>query len=145
MSHNEAPHQRQLQRTLADEVTRMVHSEEDRANAVQAAQILFGNATSDALKNLDEQTLLDVFAGVPQASLQLSDLEKGIDIIPLLAGDTGFLPSNGAARRALQERSISVNKEKVDDAFVATSADLICDKYLLLQRGKKNYFLVMLS
>jgi len=145
VSHNEAPHQRQLQRTLADEVTRMVHSEEDRANAVQAAQILFGNATSDALKNLDEQTLLDVFAGVPQASLQLSDLEKGIDIIPLLAGDTGFLPSNGAARRALQERSISVNKEKVDDAFVATSADLICDKYLLLQRGKKNYFLVIFS
>ena len=145
VSHNEAPHQRQLQRTLADEVTRMVHSEEDRANAVQAAQILFGNATSDALKNLDEQTLLDVFAGVPQASLQLSDLEKGIDIIPLLAGDTGFLPSNGAARRALQERSISVNKKKVDDAFVATSADLICDKYLLLQRGKKNYFLVIFS
>ena len=145
VSHNEAPHQRQLQRTLADEVTRMVHSEEDRANAVQAAQILFGNATSDALKNLDEQTLLDVFAGVPQASLQLSDLEKGIDIIPLLAGDTGFLPSNGAARRALQERSVSVNKEKVDDAFVATSADLICDKYLLLQRGKKNYFLVIFS
>ena len=145
VSHNEAPHKRQLQRTLADEVTRMVHSEEDRANAVQAAQILFGNATSDALKNLDEQTLLDVFAGVPQASLQLSDLEKGIDIIPLLAGDTGFLPSNGAARRALQERSISVNKEKVDDAFVATSADLICDKYLLLQRGKKNYFLVIFS
>ena len=144
-SHNEAPHQRQLQRTLADEVTRMVHSEEDRANAVQAAQILFGNATSYALKNLDEQTLLDVFAGVPQASLQLSDLEKGIDVIPLLAGDTGFLPSNGAARRALQERSISVNKEKVDDAFVATSADLICDKYLLLQRGKKNYFLVIFS
>ena len=144
-SHNEAPHQRQLQRTLADEVTRMVHSEEDRANAVQAAQILFGNATSYALKNLDEQTLLDVFAGVPQASLKLSDLEKGIDVIPLLAGDTGFLPSNGAARRALQERSISVNKEKVDDAFVATSADLICDKYLLLQRGKKNYFLVIFS
>ena len=145
VSHNEAPHQRQLQRTLADEVTRMVHSEEDRANAVQAAQILFGNATSDALKNLDEQTLLDVFAGVPQASLQLSDLEKGIDIIPLMASDTGFLPSNGAARRALQERSVSVNKEKVDDAFVATSADLICDKYLLLQRGKKNYFLVIFS
>jgi tyrosyl-tRNA synthetase len=126
-THNEAPHQRQLQRTLADEVTRMVHSEEDRARAVQAAQILFGNATSDALKNLDEQTLLDVFVGVPQASLQVSDLEKGIDVIPLLAGDTGFLPSNG------------------DDAFVATSADLICDKYLLLQRGKKNYFLVIFS
>lgn len=144
-SHNEAPHQRLLQRTLADEVTRMVHSEEDRANAVQAAQILFGNATSDALKTLNEQTLLDVFAGVPQATLERADLDQGISIINLLAGATGFLASNGAARRALQERSISVNKEKIDDAFVATSADLICDKYLLLQRGKKSYFLVIFN
>lgn len=144
-AHKEAPHQRLLQRTLADEVTRMVHSEEDRANAVQAAQILFGNATSVALKTLDEQTLLDVFAGVPQATLERADLDQGISIINLLAGATGFLASNGAARRALQERSISVNKEKIDDAFVATSSDLICDKYLLLQRGKKSYFLVIFN
>ena len=144
-AHKEAPHQRLLQRTLADEVTRMVHSEEDRANAVQAAQILFGNATSDALKTLDEQTLLDVFGGVPQATLKRADLDQGMAVIALLAGATGFLASNGAARRALQERSISVNKEKVDEAFVATSAHLICDKYLLLQRGKKSYFLVIFN
>lgn len=144
-SHNDAPHQRLLQRTLADEVTRMVHSEEDRERAVQAAQILFSNATSDALKSLDEQTLLDVFAGVPQITLQRADLDQGIEVISLLAGGTGFLPSNGAARRALQERSVSVNKEKVDETFVATSEDLICDKYLVLQRGKKNYFLVIFN
>ena len=123
----------------------MVHSEEDRANAVQAAQILFGNATSDALKTLDEQTLLDVFGGVPQATLKRADLDQGMSVIALLAGATGFLASNGAARRALQERSISVNKEKVDEEFVATSALLICDKYLLLQRGKKSYFLVIFN
>jgi len=144
-THNEAPHQRLLQRTLADEVTRMVHSEEDCARAVQAAQILFGNATSDQLKDLDEQTLLDVFAGVPQATLDRSDLDQGIGVISLLAGATGFLASNGAARRALQERSVSVNKEKVDDTFVASADNLICNKYLLLQRGKKNYFLVIFN
>lgn len=144
-AHNEAPHQRLLQRTLADEVTRMVHSEDDRARAVQAAQILFGNATSDQLKDLDEQTLLDVFAGVPQATLDRSDLDQGIGVISLLAGATGFLASNGAARRALQERSVSVNKEKVDDTFVASADNLICNKYLLLQRGKKNYFLVIFN
>jgi len=144
-THNEAPHQRLLQRTLADEVTRMVHSEDDRARAVQAAQILFGNATSDQLKDLDEQTLLDVFAGVPQATLDRSDLDQGIAVISLLSGASGFLASNGAARRALQERSVSVNKEKVDDTFVATADNLICNKYLLLQRGKKNYFLVIFN
>lgn len=144
-THNEAPHQRLLQRTLADEVTRMVHSEDDRARAVQAAQILFGNATSDQLKDLDEQTLLDVFAGVPQATIDRSDLDQGIGVISLLAGASGFLASNGAARRALQERSVSVNKEKVDDTFVATADNLICNKYLLLQRGKKNYFLVIFN
>lgn len=144
-THNEAPHQRLLQRTLADEVTRMVHSEDDRARAVQAAQILFGNATSDQLKDLDEQTLLDVFAGVPQATLDRSDLDQGIGVISLLAGASGFLASNGAARRALQERSVSVNKEKVDDTFVASADNLICNKYLLLQRGKKNYFLVIFN
>ena len=94
---------------------------------------------------MDEQTLLDVFAGVPQATLDRSDLDQGIGVISLLAGATGFLASNGAARRALQERSVSVNKEKVDDTFVASADNLICNKYLLLQRGKKNYFLVIFN
>jgi tyrosyl-tRNA synthetase len=143
--HKEAPHLRQLQRTLADEVTRMVHSEEERVLAVQASEILFGKATSSALKELDEATFLDVFEGVPQASLPKSVLAEGIAAVDLLATSTGFLSSNGEARRALKENSISVNKEKIKESFTAQSTDLICDRYLLLQRGKKNYFLVVFS
>ena len=104
--HKEAPHLRQLQRTLADEVTRMVHSEEERVLAVQASEILFGKATSSALKQLDEATLLDVFEGVPQASLPKSTLTAGITAIDLLASSTGFLSSNGEARRAHNENTI---------------------------------------
>jgi tyrosyl-tRNA synthetase len=143
--HKEAPHLRQLQRTLADEVTRMVHSEEERVLAVQASEILFGKATSSALKQLDEATFLDVFEGVPQASLPKSTLIEGITAIDLLASSTGFLSSNGEARRALKENSISVNKEKIKESFTAQPTDLICDRYLLLQRGKKNYFLVVFN
>ena len=143
--HKEAPHLRQLQRTLADEVTRMVHSEEERVLAVQASEILFGKATSSALKQLDEATFLDVFEGVPQASLPKSTLTAGITAIDLLASSTGFLSSNGEARRALKENSISVNKEKIKESFTAHPTDLICDRYLLLQRGKKNYFLVVFN
>ena len=143
--HKEAPHLRQLQRTLADEVTRMVHSEEERVLAVQASEILFGKATSSALKQLDEATFLDVFEGVPQASLPKSTLTEGITAIDLLASSTGFLSSNGEARRALKENSISVNKEKIKESFTAQPTDLICDRYLLLQRGKKNYFLVVFN
>jgi tyrosyl-tRNA synthetase len=143
--HKEAPHLRQLQRTLADEVTRMVHSEEERVLAVQASEILFGKATSSALKQLDEPTFLDVFEGVPQASLPNSTLTEGITAIDLLASSTGFLSSNGEARRALKENSISVNKEKIKESFTAQPTDLICDRYLLLQRGKKNYFLVVFN
>ena len=145
ISHKEMPHQRQLQRTLADQVTRMVHSEEERKLAVQASEILFGKATSAALKDLDEATFLDVFEGVPQANLDKVMLEKGISAIDLLATSTGFLTSNGEARRALKENSIAVNKEKINDTYQAKVSDLICDRYLLLQRGKKNYFLVVFN
>jgi tyrosyl-tRNA synthetase len=145
ISHKEMPHQRQLQRTLADQVTRMVHSEEERKLAVQASEILFGKATSAALKDLDEATFLDVFEGVPQANLDKVMLEKGISAVDLLATSTGFLTSNGEARRALKENSIAVNKEKINDTYQAKVSDLICDRYLLLQRGKKNYFLVVFN
>ena len=145
ISHKEMPHQRQLQRTLADQVTRMVHSEEERKLAVQASEILFGKATSAALKDLDEATFLDVFEGVPQANLDKVMLEKGISAIDLLATSTGFLTSNGEARRALKENSIAVNKEKINDTYQAKVSNLICDRYLLLQRGKKNYFLVVFN
>ena len=143
--HQEAPHMRKLQKTLADEVTRMVHSEEERLLAVQASEILFGKATSASLKGLDEATFLDVFEGVPQATLSKSTLAEGCTAIDLLASLTGFLSSNGEARRALKVNSISINKEKINELFTAQASDLICDRYLLLQRGKKNYFLVVFN
>lgn len=145
-THRESPHERQLQRKLAQEVTTMVHSEEDVERAEQASQILFGKATSEALKALDAQTLLDVFEGVPQAEVSADLLSGGgLDILDALAGKTGFLKSNGEARRALNENSISVNKEKVSETKKITSVDLICERYVLLQRGKKNYFLLVVK
>jgi tyrosyl-tRNA synthetase len=140
--HNKAPHLRLLQKRLAEEITTMVHSEADLANAIKASNILFGKSTSDDLKQLDEQTFLDVFDGVPQAEILLSDIENGLDIISALAEKSGFLKSNGEARRALMENSISVNKEKVGDSYVISSQNLINNKFILLQRGKKNYFVL---
>lgn len=145
-THREAPHQRQLQRKLAQEVTAMVHSATDVSRAEQAAQILFGKATAETLKSLDAQTLLDVFEGVPQAQVPADLLAgEGLAVMDALAGSTGFLKSNGEARRALKENSISVNKEKVTEAKNITNADIICGRYVLLQRGKKNYFLLLVT
>ncbi|CAM1345893.1 tyrosine--tRNA ligase [Tenacibaculum crassostreae] len=140
--HKEAPHQRALQKKLAEEVTTFVHSKEELDKAIAASNILFGKSTAEDLKSLDEQTFLDVFDGVPQAEVSQEDINEGLDMIAALAAKTGFLKSNGDARRALKESSISVNKEKVNEEFVITSKDLIADKYVLLQRGKKNYFLL---
>ena len=140
--HHEIPHQRLLQKTIAQEVTRMVHSEEELQKAIQASEILFGKATAEALKNLERQTFLEVFEGVPQAEISLAELNQGIDMIALLASKTQFLSSNGEARRALKENSISVNKAKVDENYSIGANDLIDGKYVLLQRGKKNYFIV---
>ena len=146
IAHREAPHQRLLQRKLAQEVTIMVHSEADVILAEQAAQILFGKATTETLKTLDAQTLLDVFDGVPQAIVSADLLAgDGLSITDALAGTTGFLKSNGEARRSLKENSISVNKEKATEAKNITPADIICDRYVLLQRGKKNYFLLVVT
>ncbi len=141
-AHHGAPHLRVLQRRLAEEITTMVHSKDDLENAIKASDILFGNSTSDDLKHLNEQTFLDVFDGVPQTDILRSDIENGLDIIAALAEKGGFLKSNGEARRALKEKSISVNKEKVDEAYIITSKDLINNKFILLQRGKKNYFVL---
>ena len=140
--HKEAPHVRLLQKRLAQEVTTTVHSAEEFEKAVKASEILFGNSTSEDLKTLDEETFLDVFEGVPQAEISKEELKNGIDIIGILAEKTGFLKSNGEARRALKENSISVNKEKVTEEFNLTSNDLVSNKFILLQRGKKNYFVV---
>lgn len=140
--HKEAPHLRLLQKRLAQEVTITVHSEEEYENAVKASEILFGNSTSEDVKKLNEKTFLDVFEGVPQADITLADFANGLDIVSALAEKTGFLKSNSEARRALKENSISVNKEKVGEDFTITSNDLINGQFVLLQRGKKNYFII---
>ena len=141
-AHKEAPHLRVLQNRIANEVTLLVHSKEDLENTQKASQILFGKSTADDLKRLDEVTFLDVFDGVPQAEISRVSLQNGIDIISALAGETNFLKSNGDARRALKENSISVNKTKVGDTFKVTAEDLINDRYVLLQRGKKSYYIL---
>ena len=140
--HKQAPHLRILQKKVAHEVTLMTHGEEALENAVLASSILFGKSTASDLKKLDEQTFLDVFEGVPQAEISRTDLEKGIEIVDALNEKSGFLKSNGEARRALKENSISVNKEKIDETFCLGKADLIADRFVLLQRGKRNYFLL---
>ena len=139
---HEAPHLRVLQKRLAEEVTTLVHGAAELEKAIQASNILFGNATSDDLKNLDEATFLEVFDGVPQAEIAKSDIENGIDIVSVLNEKTGFFKSNGEARRALTANSISVNKTKVTEEFKLTTNDLINDQFVLLQSGKKNYFVI---
>ncbi len=140
--HGQAPHLRNLQKRLADEITVMVHSKEELDNAVKASSILFGNSTSNDLKALTESTFLDVFEGVPQAEISKENILNGMDIIAALAENTRFLKSNSEARRALKENSISLNKEKVEEGYTLTDKDLINNKFILLQRGKKNYFLI---
>ena len=144
-THKEAPHQRALQKKLAEEITVQVHSQNDLDNAIKASAILFGKSTSEDLKALDEGTFLDVFEGVPNAQIQKSELEEELDMIGALAAKTGFLGSNGEARRELKQNSISVNKEKVGEDYKITLNDLINDKFVLLQRGKKNYFVLVVK
>jgi len=140
--HQEAPHQRALQKRLAEEVTISTHGVENYENAVKASEILFGKSTAANLKALNEKTFLDVFDGVPQAELSRGEIEAGLDIVAALAEKTGFLASNGEARRALKQNSISVNQEKVEDGYTITTEDLINNRFVLLQRGKKNYFVI---
>ena len=144
-AHNEAPHLRILQKKLAEEITVMVHSKEDLDNAIKASDILFGKSTSEDLKGLNEKTFLDVFEGVPQAQVSREELSPGLDMIGALAAKTNFLGSNGEARRELKQNSISVNKEKVQEDYLITEADLINNKFVLLQRGKKNYFVLVVQ
>jgi len=143
--HQQAPHQRALQKRLAEEITVMVHSKGELDNAIMASTILFGKATSENLKNLDGTTFLEIFEGVPQATISKEELVNGLDMIGALAAKTGFLNSNGEARRELKQNSISVNKEKVSEAYLIKEGDLINDRYVLLQRGKKNYFVLVVT
>lgn len=140
--HKEAPHLRLLQKKIGEEVTVMTHGQEAYENAIKASNILFGKSTATDLKSLDEKTFLDVFDGVPMATIKKEDIKNGLDMIAALSAQTGFLNSNGEARRALKENAISVNKEKVKEDFLITSKDVIANKYVLLQRGKKNYYLL---
>ena len=141
--HQDAPHLRLLQKNLAKEVTTAVHGHEAYENAVKASDILFGKTTAEAVKALDTQTFLAVFEGVPQAVLPFSNLENGLNMIAALSAETGFLKSNGEARRELKQNAISVNKEKVGETYLIRQKDLIDQKYVLLQRGKKNYFILV--
>ncbi|WP_310381769.1 tyrosine--tRNA ligase [Flavobacterium sp.] len=140
--HKVAPHLRVLQRKLAEELTVFVHTKEDLDKAIKASNILFGNATADDLKQLDEATFQEVFEGVPQAEIARTEIEVGINIVDVLNEKTGFLKSNGEARRALTANSISVNKEKIPEDFVLSTKDLINNQFVLLQSGKKNYFVI---
>ncbi len=142
--HTEAPHLRLLQKRLAKEVTIMVHSEEEYNAAVEASGILFGNATSEALHKLDEATLLAVFEGVPQFEIDKNLLVEGVKAVDLFVENASVFPSKGEMRKLVQGGGVSLNKEKLS-AFdqPISMADLLNDKYLLVQRGKKNYYLVI--
>lgn len=141
--HAEAPHLRVLQKRLAAEVTAMVHSKADLDTAMEASEILFGKGTSETLKKLDESTFLSVFEGVPIFSVEGGLLTAGINIVDLLGGATGVFPSKGEVRRTIKGGGVSINKIKVDDeALTISIGDLINNRYLLVQKGKKNYFLI---
>jgi tyrosyl-tRNA synthetase len=139
--HQTAPHMRVLQKRLAEEVTTFVHGKEELEKAVFASGAFF-SPTMDDLKKLDTKTFLEVFEGVPQAEVAMSDLESGLDMIAALSAKTGFLASNSDARRELQQNSISLNKEKVGADYSITTKDLINNQFLMLQKGKKNYYLI---
>jgi tyrosyl-tRNA synthetase len=141
-SHKQAPHQRLLQSKLAEEITCFVHSREDYEFAIKASEILFGNATSESLKGLNEQQLLQVMEGVPGGEINRNKLEEGYDLLNLLT-ETNVFSSKGEARKMLQAGGLSLNKTKIEsDKSTLTASDLLLEKYLLLQKGKKNYYFI---
>lgn len=142
--HKEAPHVRILQKKLAEEITKMVHSAEEYEMAVEASQILFGNGTAEQLRKLNESTFLSVFEGVPQFTVSKSEIGNGINVVELLAEKTAVFPSKGELRRTIQANGLSINKEKISDAECVVNSDyLIGGKYILAQKGKKNYYLLV--
>ena len=141
--HEATPHLRLLQKAIADEVTTRVHSKEDLEMAIKASTILFGNSTADDLKSLDENTFLSVFEGVPQFEMKKAALNCGI--LDILAEKTQIFESKGEARRMISSNAVSINKEKIAEDFQISKNDLLSEKYLLIQKGKKNYFLIIVS
>ena len=143
--HVQAPHLRVLQRAMAEDITIRVHSKEDLQNAIEASNILFGNSTTENLRKLSEDDLLSVFSGVPQATISNSDLANGIGIIDFAAESVQAFSSKGEARKMIQGNGVSINKAKVSLEKVVSSADLLLNKYVLLQKGKKNYYLITIE
>ena len=141
--HEQTPHLRILQKAIAEEVTSRVHSKEDLEMAIKASSILFGKSTTDDLKSLDESTFLSVFEGVPQFEISKADLSSGI--LDILAEKTKVFASKGEARRMIQSNAVSINKEKVAEDFQLLAGNLLNGKYILVQKGKKNYFLIIVS
>jgi len=145
-AHSQAPHERLLQRKLAEEVTRLVHSEEALHSAIEATQILFGKGTHESLAALDEKTLLSIFEGVPIFQIDQSLLEQGVVLIDLLAVHTAIFPSKGEARRTIQGGGVSLNKEKMSNADEQVNkSHLIGNRFLLVQKGKKQYYLIRVN
>jgi tyrosyl-tRNA synthetase len=143
--HNVAPHLRVLQKAIADDITVRVHGEQALETAIAASQILFGKSTSDDLKKLSEKDFFAIFNGVPQATVSRADFNEGLTIVDALAAKTGFLASNGEAKRELKANAVAVNKEKVDEQFVFNSTHLINGKYALIGKGKKNNYILIIE
>lgn len=144
--HAKAPHERPMQKALAKDVTIRVHSEDDYRASVEASEILFGKGTTESLKKLSEEDLLTIFEGVPIANVMKFDLSQGLNIIELISEKTNMFPSKGEARRMIAQGGLSLNKEKISDpALIVTNQQLLNDKYILFQKGKKSYFLVIAS
>ncbi|HPF94863.1 MAG TPA: tyrosine--tRNA ligase, partial [Tenuifilaceae bacterium] len=141
--HKQAPHERKLQKTLAKELTIMVHSEEDYNSAVEASQILFGKSTSEILHRIDENTFLSVFEGVPMYNVEMAQIENGVTFSELAAEQTEIFPSKGELRRTVKGGGVSINKDKINDPeMTINKSNLINNKYILIQKGKKNYYLI---
>jgi tyrosyl-tRNA synthetase len=144
-AHKEEPHLRLLQKRLAEEITTFVHSKDDFENAEKASNILFSKSFKADIKTLNEAMFLEVFEGVPQAEISQADINEGLDMIAALSAKTNFLTSNGEARRALAENAIAVNKEKVNESYKLTTDDLINDKYIIINKGKKNTYIIKVN
>jgi tyrosyl-tRNA synthetase len=141
--HSQAPHLRILQKALAKDLTVRIHSEQDFNSAVEASEILFGKGTTETLKNLSEEVLLSVFEGVPTFDIDFKQIESGLNLVDLVAGATQIFSSKGEARRMLKDGGIQLNKEKMGDDILITTDSLLNKKYLLIQKGKKNYYLLV--
>jgi len=145
LEHNNDKSRRLLQNKIAEIVTVMVHGENDLKNAIKASKVLFGKSSKEDLESLDENTFNEIFEGVPSSTISLEKLSNEIEIENLLASHTNFLESISEARRSLKENSISVNKNKISETYKVSKTDLINNNYVLLQRGRKNYYLVIFN